>query len=253
LSLDIGVSILCTGRFNCLERLVNSIEKYTDEKYLGKIISIFVLDDSPKGKEKNKIQRFCKNKRFIKYHNTGERIGIVNNSNNALKCLKSFHFKLMLNNDVEILKKGWYYFYFDAMEDTGYHHFCMQQQGLWGHGTKKKRPFTISKVNGVEIRTIQEKPMGAVMSFDKLAQDTVGYYDNIFPKYGMSHHDWTNRVSLSGIQPSGIHDLKCSNSYFEIHDEACSTPQKDRIKLYIEAKKIYEKVRNDKKRIYIDV
>ena len=243
----IGITILSTNRSRCLERLVYSMEKCG----INDNIDVFVLDDSPEGKIKRCIRRFCTKRSWIRYKNTGNMIGIVNNSNNALEILKPYEYKMMLNNDVEILHKDWWNVYFDAMEDTGIHHFCFQQQGMWGHG-KKQRPHIIQEINGIKVRTIKEKPMGAILTFDKLAQDTVGFYDTIFPRYGMSHHDWTNRVSLSGIQINGIHDLAESNKFFKIHNEQSCTERSVRLNMYEDAIKIYNHVKGNMKRINIE-
>ena len=52
-----------------------------------------------------------------------ERLGIAGNTNRLLRCLSRFKYGMLLNDDVEILKYGWDQIYFDAMENTGMHHF----------------------------------------------------------------------------------------------------------------------------------
>jgi len=178
-----------------------------------------------------------------------------------MKAIAEFPFKIIMNNDVEVLRMGWEYTYPLAMRQTGFHHFCFRQLGMWGasNGNKEpnqKRPDERKKVNNREIATIHESPQGAILAYDQLAFNTVGYFDsNIFSGYGRSHHLWSFRVSVSGIQPEGIHDIAVSNDFFKVHDEDCTTPPKQRLEDYRRNTKIFddemEKLRNGERPVYV--
>ena len=243
---DIGVAILSTDRHHCLERLLKSIADQTQTKDL----TVFVIDDSIDCESSIKI---CGKYPWTILHHTGQRIGIARNTNYAMKALEAFPYKIIMNNDVEVLGNPlWWAVYPLAMDQTGIHHFCFQQEGLWGAGTKK-RPQEIQVINGRRIKTIHNFPQGAILSYDQKAFETVGYFDaKNFHSYGRSHWDWSFRVSDSGIQPEGIHDISISNTVFKVHDEPCSTDQTTRLKDYQRNTKIFEDLRQDKSRIYID-
>jgi GT2 family glycosyltransferase len=241
---DIGIAILSTDRPVCLGKLLKSIDKFTNHEYL----SVLVIDDSsdPEG-----CEFVCEEYDWCTFFHTGERIGVAQNTNRAMWSIAEHPYKLILNNDVEILRIGWEFYYFLAMQQTGIHHFCFQQEGLWGAGTKN-RPEEITTKYGRRIKTIHNYPQGAILAYDQEAFGAVGYFDCLsFRGYGKSHWDWSFRVSESGIQPEGIHDVVGSNDYFKVHDVGCTTPQKERIEDYKRNTKILEKLRGDKSRIYI--
>jgi hypothetical protein len=229
-----GVAILSTDRPECLNRLLTSIDRYTPEKS----VSIFVIDDSMYPDQTKNIT--CQYD-WIKFIHTGNRIGIAKNTNEAFKVLSHYKYGMIMNNDMEILKLEWEKFYPLAMVQTRYHHFCFQQEGLWGAGTNK-RPETRSMVYGRTIKTIDNHPQGALLAFDKRAFNTAGYFDaKMFKSYGKSHCMWSFSISESNIQPKGIHDVVGSNEFFKVHDEVCTTPNEERIESYNKNTKIFER------------
>jgi len=231
---DIGVAILSTDRPSCLERLLNSIQTHTSLEGFF----IHVIDDSSDPKP---CENICKEYPWVLFHHTGERIGIAQNTNHAMLSIAKKPYKLIFNNDMEILRVGWEYYYFLAMQQTSFHHFCFQQIGLWGNGNKKKRPETIQCYNDRTIKTIYDHPQGALLAYDQVAFDTVGYFDaELFKSYGRSHWLWSFAISESEIQPKGIHDVVGSNKYFRVHNEPCTTPAKERIESYMRNTKIFE-------------
>ena len=234
----IGIGILSYNRKHCIERLIKSIEKYTDLNN----ITLFVSDES----ENEEIRNWLKTKNYIISLPYIGNIGIAGNSNKLLQCLNRFDKKLLLNDDIEILKAGWENTYFEAMKQANHHHFCYQQDGIYGMNRNKLKQ---SKIGNTTILTVDSKPHGAVMAFDKMAQDTVKYFDESFGPYGVEHIDWSNRVSLSGIQPIGYHDIQNSDQYFKIHNEKTST-SKENLKV---AKEKFEIVKNDTARIKINI
>jgi glycosyltransferase involved in cell wall biosynthesis len=87
------------------------------------------------------------------------------------------------------------------------------------------------------------------MVFDNVAFERVGYFDESFGQYGMEHVDWSNRVSLSGIQPAGFHDVIGSNGFFRVHSDASAV--ESRASHLVEARRHYESIKNNSQRIYI--
>jgi hypothetical protein len=247
---DLGVAILSTDRSDNLNRLLLSISSMTDTNnwQLG------VFDDSYK-QNVGKIKSVC-DKSFVQYHRTGERIGVARNTNQAMKWLEPFKYKMILNNDVEVLHPNWWILYPYAMIKTGFHHFCFQQEGLWGAATKK-RPETRMSTNGITVKTIYEFPQGACLVYDQKAFRTVGYFDALnFKSYGYSHHLWSHAVSISNIQPEGIHDVVGSNKYFKVHDEPSVTEMNERVVSYRRNGEIFHRELNKRKsgerKVYTD-
>ena len=237
ISNDIGIGVLSYNRLECLHRVLQSIRRHTD---LSRT-TVFVSDES----DDDSVREYL-NEIGDMIVITGNRLGVAGNSNRLLRCLARFRYKILLNDDVEILGRGWDNHYFLAMEKTGFHHFCYRQKGIYGASSSDGAQ---SDVNGLRVQTITEKPHGAVMAFDHKAFVTVGYFDESFGVYGMEHVDWSNRVSLSGIQPPGFHDVLGSDSYFRIHGEA--TAVQDKSASFNSAKRIYESVKAKKDRIHI--
>lgn len=204
---NIGVGILSYNRPESLIRLLDSIIRTTD---LSRT-TVFVSDESDNQEAMQAALAPYANRIVIMY---GPRLGVAGNSNRLMKCLSRFEHKFILNDDVEIMQQGWADFYIRAMKNTGMHHLCYREPGVYGATVGPS-----VSVNGYEVSTVNEKPHGAVMAFDSLAFNTVGYFDEQFGLYGMEHVDWSSRVSRSGIQKSGFHDIVGSSSYFKIHAE----------------------------------
>lgn len=224
----LGIGILSTDRPNFLGRLIVSLKKYTETP-----CDIIVYDDS--SIKKRECRKIAKQLR-CSFLDTGKRIGIAKNTNRLLLGLKDYDYKVMFNNDVEILKKGWETAYIDAMNKTNIHCFCFRQLGLWGackEGEDNKKPDKRFEYNNTELAVIGEYPQGAMLFFDKLTHEKVGYYDaELFKSYGMSHHDWSHRISLSGIQPKGIYDIGNSNEYLKVYPVESITPFNEKNKIY---------------------
>jgi GT2 family glycosyltransferase len=240
ISNNIGVGILSYNRVGSLKRLINSIRKFTD---LSRT-TIFVSDD---GSSDAGIKEWLSHQHDIIVINNSNRIGVSGNSNRLLRCLERFKYKILLNDDVEIVNSGWDRYYFDAMVNTGYHHFCYRQQGLYGATQKDGRQTT---VNAHTVSTVTEKPHGAVMVLDHEAFSKIGYFDEHLESYGMEHVDWSNRVALAKLQPPGFHDIVGANRFFKIHREKSAFVQKGRFLRENRAK--YENLKGNKSRVYIN-
>lgn len=243
ISNNIGVGILSYNRPESLLRLLNSIEKHTN---LLKT-TVFVSDES--NRYDSRMRNMMKEKPWVVFMQHSQRLGIAGNANRLLRCLSRFKYKLLLNDDVEVVSKGWDSFYFDAMRRADMHHFCYRQHGVYGANAQTEHR---ASVNGVNIKTVQEKPHGAVMALDDVAFDTVGFFDESFGLYGMEHVDWSNRVSLSKIQMSGFHDVCGSNRFFKIHPESSSVENQERLRSLHNAKERLEWCINDVSRIKVD-
>ena len=240
--MSIGVGILSTDREDSLCRLLQSIYVNSDMN-----MDVIVSDDSSKSKSKIKslVDSFG-----YKYIDSGTRIGVAKNTNILMNALEDYDIKFILNNDIEILKYGWMDIYVQGIERTGIHHFCFRQLGLWGackEGENSKRPDSRIVFDNIEIATIPCEAQGAMLVYDKLVHDTVGYFDSErFISYGKAHEDWSMRVSESGIQAlSGIHDIGNSNEYITVHDEISCTPSKERVDRYKINTDIFKQKRKD--------
>jgi GT2 family glycosyltransferase len=239
ISNNIGVGIMSYNRLGPLQRLVDSIRKYTD---LSRT-TIFISDD---GSTDPSLRQWLSTQDDMVVLNNHDNLGVAGNSNRLLNCLKRFKHKIILNDDVEILSNGWEKFYADVMAKTGLHHLCFRQDGLCGASRGEGRK---SVINNVLVQTIGEKPHGAVMAFDDVAFDKVGYFDSQLGHYGMEHVDWSNRVGLSGIQPSGFHDASGSDKFFIIHKEqSAATNRGAHLK---ENRALYNQLQNDRSRILV--
>lgn len=204
ISNNIGVGILSYNRPESLRRLVDSIISYTD---LQKT-TVFISDDCSDNQELlSYLDQLELNSNFVIIRSS-ERGGVAKNSNRLLKCLERFKYKLLLNDDVEIMKPGWEYLYPGHI--FGKHHFIKQEPGLYGapHGV----------VETDNLLRIEEKPTGAVLYLDSEAFKAVGYFNEEFGIYGTEHVDYSQRIIKSGLQ-TGIFDLSESGDFFKVHND----------------------------------
>lgn len=230
ISNNIGVGILSFNRLSSLQRLINSIRRYTDLSQ----VTVFVSDESTD----EKVSKWLKAQTDIIVLTDQPRLGIAGNSNRLLHCLKRFKHKILLNDDVEILSEGWERYYKEASRATGYHHFCYHQPGVYG----AKLNGQIINVGGYRIEKINEKPHGAVMFFTHQAFEKVGYFDEQFGWYGYEHVDWSDRISNTKIQPAGFLDVIGANRFFKIHAEKSVVPERGQE--LAKARVVYEKIKS---------
>lgn len=211
ISNNIGIGILSYNRRHSLERLINSIEKYTD---IDKT-TIFISDDASQNVDLLEyLESLEESGRYVVLRNI-ERLGIAGNTNRLLACLSRFKYALLLNDDVEIRKGGWDSFYFKAADKTNMHHFIYREAGVYGAELGSPR-----KVNGVELLYVDSKPQGSILAYTNRAFKEIGYFDESYGLYGMEHVDWSRRVYESGLQQAGYFDVAGSSEYFRIHNEA---------------------------------
>lgn len=237
ISNNIGIGILSYNRVNSLKRLITSIRRYTDMSRT----TVFVSDESTD----KRTREWLKKQKDIVVLTDQKRLGIAGNSNRLLRCLSRFKYGIILNDDVEILQKGWEHLYANASATTRYHHFCYHQIGVYG----AKRIGTISTVGGQKISTITEKPHGAVMFFTNELFNKIGYFDEQFGFYGMEHVDWSTRAARAGFQPKGYHDVVGSDKYFRIHSEKSAVS--GRTAELQKARAVYKKVASPS-RLYVE-
>ncbi len=225
---NIGVGILSYNRIDSLRRLVASIRSHTD---LLKT-TVFISDESDNISQEDS-EWLDSLSDFVVIRD--DRIGIAGNSNRLLRCLSRFQYKILLNDDTEVLANGWDAFYPEYIKKTGIHHFCYREPGVYG-----AQPGTPKTVRGHAVSVVHDKPHGAVMAFDDEAFKAVGYFDEGFGKYGMEHVDWSERVaSATGID--GFYDAEGSNRFFKIHPQTSSV--EDRTRYLQEAKARYARVK----------
>lgn len=236
ISNNIGIGILSYNRLHSLKRLLASIRRYTD---LSRT-TVFVSDES----SDPQVKEWLKKQKNIVVLTDQKRLGIAGNSNRLLRCLSRFKYGILLNDDVEVLQKGWEYFYAKAAEGTRYQHFCYNQVGVYGSKNKGK----LSNVGNYKLSTIDDKPHGAVMFYTNELFNRIGYFDEQFGIYGMEHVDWSTRASRAGSQPKGYHDVIGADKYFKIHQEK-SAVLKRSVELQ-KARQVYKEIESPS-RLYV--
>lgn len=239
ISNNIGVGILSYNRLGSLQRLIESIRNFTDLTRT----TVFVSDES----SNEDVKQWLREQPDIVVLDNSTRLGVAGNTNRLLRCLSRFRYKLILNDDVEVKQYGWDHFYFEAMAKTGYHHFCFREPGIYA---ATERDGVVKQVNGLSIRTIQDKPQGSIMALDDMAFEKVGYFDEQFGYYGMEHVDWSRRVSRAKIQPEGYHDVEDADAFFKIWAENSAVDRRG--ELLASANTIFNKVSGDAGRIYVN-
>ena len=240
ISNDIGIGILSYNRLNSLKRLIDSIIKHTNLV----MTTVFISDESTDQSIKQYLTTLGNNFVIVP---TTERLGVAGNTNRLLQCLSRFTYKIILNDDVEILQPGWEHFFVDVLQKTGFHHFCYRQEGLLGASRAEGQ---ITNQCGMRVQTIKEKPHGAVLVLDDIAFKTVGYFDESFGIYGMEHVDWSWRINKSGIQPEGYHDVIGAEHFYTIHHD--SSVVENRASHLQIARNLMQAKHQDKTRCYIN-
>jgi GT2 family glycosyltransferase len=227
ISNDIGIGILTYNRANSLRRLVDSITKYTNTCRT----TIFISDDNSTNQDQLTYLSELEARGDIVLLRNERQLGVAGNSNRLMHCLSRFPKKILLNDDVEVLREGWENFYFLAMHKAGFHHFCYRQPGVYGAVKGNS-----VNVNGVSLSVVDNKPHGAIMAFDHIAFDKVGYFDEQFGQYGVEHVDWSTRLANSKLQPHGFYDVDGSESFFVVYPEQSSV--ENRVEKFKRAKTI---------------
>jgi glycosyltransferase involved in cell wall biosynthesis len=215
----IGVGILSYNRVISLIRLINSIVRNTD---LNKT-TIFISDDASNDPKTSQYINTLRNNTRLNMVvlNNDTNLGVAGNSNRLLKCLSRFKYQILLNDDVEVLQKGWESFYFEAMRDTGFNHFIRQQVGVYGGKNGKK-----IKVGPRDLLRVDSKPQGAVLAFTNEMAVKCGDFDESYGKYGMEHVDWSMKAFELKLQDKGFFDVEGSDRFFKVYSEASSVPDK---------------------------
>jgi len=236
----IAVGILSHNRLSCLQTLIESIRTTWDCAE----IDMFVGEDSDPDNRSGCRDWLKRQKDVCTFFNEPAPFGVAGNSNVLLEAIKDYDWKFLFNDDMTVIKHGWTQIYIISMFKAGLHHCCFDVP------MNAKKDVTRVDLNGVPCLKISEKPQGHCMVFDKKAFEAVGYFDEkLFPKYGFEHVDWSNRVSLSGIQPPGFWDIWGTRSFILSCDRI--RPTITRRNQYKTNKENWEKVRNHKSRIYI--
>jgi len=229
ISNNIGVGVLSFNRFSSLKRLIDSIKTYTDLKRT----TIFISDDNSTDEATIKyLDRLEKQPNFVVLRNS-QNLGIADNSNRLLQCLSRFSHGLLLNDDVEVLQFGWEYFYSKAARQTGFHHFSYYQPGVYG----ASEPTDFLVRGNLNLKSISERPHGAILSFTNEMLDKCGGFNNKYGQYGMEHIDWSLKPHEFGLQESGFYDVSGSQDYFVVHPEESAV--KNRGPMLKKAKEIH--------------
>jgi len=238
---EVGVGILSYNRIGSLRRLVESLRRHTDLTKTTVVIS----DESTDARTRRYTEGLS-GQEFAILH-SDRRIGVAGNTNRLMQCLERFRYRIIMNDDVEVLRPGWEHHYVSAMKEHGYHHFCMRQSGVQG---ARATDGTRRKLGKHTIWTITEKPHGAVLVYDDEAGRTAGFFDERFGLYGMEHVDWSHRISMSGIQPPGYHDVVGSDMFLKICPDASAVGSEKSSELS-RSRVLFKKLRSDRNRIYV--
>lgn len=238
ISNNIGVGILSYNRLPSLQRLIESIRIHTNLKRT----TVFVSDESTDPA----VKTWLNAQKDIIVIDNPSRLGVAGNSNRLMRCLSRFKYKLLLNDDVVVLKEGWDKFYFDCMVSSGLSHFCYRQNGIYG---ARAEDVVVTNQGGIAVRTIKDKPQGSIMAFNQKAFETVGYFDERFGIYGMEHVDWSRRVSNSGIQIPGFHDASGSEAYFAISGDPSAVEHRG--EHLVQARQMYASISQESGRTYV--
>tara|TARA_R110000868_G_scaffold150227_3_gene373237 strand:- start:577 stop:2538 length:1962 start_codon:yes stop_codon:yes gene_type:complete len=218
ISNNIGIGIMSYERIDTLRRLVNSIISNTDLRKT----TIFISDDGSTNQELlNYLDELSATNNFVILKNK-ERIGIAGNSNRLIRCITRFEYGMILNDDVEVLRNDWEYYYTDAMRHTGMHHFLYRQIGIYNATIGDK----VLK-NSINLYKVDEKPHGAVMAFTREMLVKCGYFNESYGMYGMEHVDWSQKVWEMGLQEPGFFDVEGSDQFFRINGEKSAVSDKD--------------------------
>ncbi len=229
ISNNIGVGILSFNRHRPLRRLINSIIKHTNLLRT----TLFISDDCSTDPETlDYLNELSDHPDIIILRNTTN-LGVAGNSNRLLRCLSRFKYGILLNDDAEVLRPGWDNFYFDAMRSTGLQHLIYRQVGVYNAGVGES-----VDINGVILNVVQERPHGAILAFSNLMLQEVGYFDTIYGNYGLEHVDWSSKAYEFGLQPTGYHDVRGSETFFKIHNEPSAVINKH--ESLNKARKIFE-------------
>ena len=236
-----AVGILSHNRLSYLKLLIESIRKTHDRRE----IDLFVGEDSTPDDQSGCRDWLRKQSDILYIFNDRAPLGIAGNANVLLGAMRDYDWKFLLNDDLLVIKHGWTRIYTDLMPTARLHHCCLDIPMIVGQNISKV------KLNGVDCLKITEKPQGHCMVLDQKAFETVGYFDEkLFPMYGFEHVDWSNRVSLSGIQPPGIWDIMGSRAFFLSQDRRYVTGK--RLNQFKENALNWNKVCGKKSRIYIE-
>jgi GT2 family glycosyltransferase len=218
ISNNIGIGIMSYERVDTLRRLVDSIIRHTDLRKT----TVFISDDGSQNPELLKyLDELAATHNFVILKNKN-RLGIAGNSNRLIRCLTRFKYGMILNDDVEILRNDWEYYYVEAMQRTGFHHFLYRQAGVYGAKTGDP----VSR-GGINLRKVEEKPHGAIMAFTREMLVKCGYFDERYGLYGMEHVDWSQKAWEMGLQDKGFFDVEGSHNFFRIHAEKSAVEERD--------------------------
>jgi glycosyltransferase involved in cell wall biosynthesis len=218
ISNNIGIGIMSYERVDPLRRLIDSISQHTDLRKT----TVFISDDGSQNPQLLEyLDKISQTHNFVVLKNNN-RIGIAGNSNRLIRCLDRFKYGMILNDDVEILKNDWEYFYADAMQRTGFHHFLYRQAGVYG--AKVGDPLSRG---GINLHMVGEKPHGAVIAFTRDMLVKCGHFDERYGVYGMEHVDWSQKAWEFGLQEHGFFDVESSAEFFKIHNEKSAVDGRD--------------------------
>lgn len=219
ISNGIAICVLSYNRSESLRRLIESIRRTVD---LDQVV-LFISDDASTDAKTITLLNDLSNDSKIVVIKNEKNIGIAGNTNRLLRCAQRFEHIFLVNDDVQFLTPGWDQFYINKAKQSGIHHACFRQPGVYG---AKHTDHQIINIHGVDIESVSSKPHGAMLYLSNKALKTCGYFNEEYKKYGMEHVDWSLKPAEFGLQPAGFFDFSGSQNYVLIHPENSSVPDR---------------------------
>lgn len=219
ISNGVAICVLSYNRSESLRRLIESIRRTVD---LDQVV-LFISDDASTDAKTITLLNELSNDSKIVVIKNEKNVGIAGNTNRLLRCAQRFEHIFLVNDDVQFLMPGWDQFYINKAKQSGIHHACFRQPGVYG---AKHADHQIINIHGVDIESASSKPHGAMLYLSNKALKTCGYFNEEYKKYGMEHVDWSLKPAEFGLQPVGFFDFSGSQNYVLIHPESSSVPDR---------------------------
>lgn len=169
----IGIGITTNDRPELLKALVSSIHKHTTMSE----VNLYIADDSI------------------------DKVGVAKKKNECLRALKGCEFVFLLDDDVEIIKDAWVYFFINA----GHHHLLYLNDS--------HKPFIHAYGSTVYLDC-----GGVFMYMTKECIDKVGAFDEKYIGWGLEHADYSKRIAMAMGYQYPYKSLDNTNLYIHAHD-----------------------------------
>jgi hypothetical protein len=205
----IGIAISTYANENTKDIRIEIIKKSLDS-YKNVNIPIILVNDG------------STNKKHIELINSYDYIKVINNPINGSVAMakniairyfdeNDFDFCIMMDDDMEIIDKKFYEYYYEAYKKSGVHHLCYQVQVHHPNAhVEKVNDFSLSK---------SDRTNGCLYTITKEMIKELGYLKILKYKYGHAHTGYTLRSIKFGYA-SGFFDIVDSSKYLRLIPES---------------------------------